>query len=179
MSQPVLRTERLRLVPLSAGHLEHEVEMSADPEVMRYLGGVRTREQSAEALRRLLAGTRPGLGCWAGFLEAEFAGYWALRPAEAPKEAELGYRLLRKHWRKGLAKEGSLELLRYGFREVGLDRIFAGTAAGNKASLATMASIGLRHIRDFVSDDPDYFAPGDDRHAVEYALTRDEWLARP
>ncbi|MET9266380.1 GNAT family N-acetyltransferase [Amycolatopsis sp. NPDC004079] len=178
MSPPILHTERLRLVPLSAGHLEHEIELSADPEVMRYLGGVRTREQSAEALRKLLADTAPGLGCWAGFLDADFAGYWALRPADAPNEAELGYRLLRRHWRKGLAKEGSLELLRYGFRDVGLDRIFAGTAVGNKASQATMAAIGLRHIRDFVSDDPDYFAPGDDRHAVEYALRREEWLAR-
>ncbi|MBB1159906.1 MULTISPECIES: GNAT family N-acetyltransferase [Amycolatopsis] len=178
MSQPILRTERLRLVPLSAGHLEHEAELSADPEVMRYLGGVRTREQSAEALRKLLADTRLGLGCWAGFLEAGFAGYWALRPGETPGEAELGYRLLRKHWRKGLAKEGSFELLRYGFRDVGLDRIFAGTATGNKASQAVMAAIGLRHIRDFVSDDPGYFAPGDDRHAVEYALDRAEWLAR-
>ncbi|WP_116203013.1 GNAT family N-acetyltransferase [Amycolatopsis circi] len=146
---------------------------------MRYLGGVRTREQSAEALRKLLANTAPGIGCWAGFVEAGFAGYWALRPGDAPGEAELGYRLLRRYWRKGLAKEGSLELLRHGFREVGLDRIFAGTVAGNKASQATMASIGLRHIRDFIADDnPDYFAPGDDRHAVEYAVGREEWLAR-
>jgi hypothetical protein len=32
------RTERIALVPLSGERLEHEVELDADPEVMRYLG---------------------------------------------------------------------------------------------------------------------------------------------
>jgi hypothetical protein len=32
------RSARLRLVPLSDEHPEYEVELDADPEVMRYLG---------------------------------------------------------------------------------------------------------------------------------------------
>ncbi|WP_409465577.1 GNAT family N-acetyltransferase [Amycolatopsis sp. GA6-003] len=174
MSQPILRTERIRLVPLSAGHLEHLAELSADPEVMRYLAGVLTREQAAEELRKTLAYAGGGLGCWAGFVEAGFAGFWSLRPGESAGQAELGYRLHRRHWRKGLAKEGGREMLRHAFRDVGLDRVYARTAAANKGSQATMAAIGLRHVRDFVAD-PEYFSPGDDRHAVEYAIGREEW----
>ncbi|WP_336158426.1 GNAT family N-acetyltransferase [Amycolatopsis sp. VC5-11] len=176
MSQPILHTERLRLVPLSAGHLEHLVELSADPEVMRFLAGVQTPEQSADELRRTLAYAEGGIGCWTGFVDAAFAGFWSLRPGESAGEAELGYRMLRGYWRKGLGKEGALEMLRHGFRDVGLDRIYARTAVLNKASQATMASIGLRHLRDFIGD-PKYFAPGEDRHAVEYAVGREEWLA--
>ncbi|ATY11293.1 N-acetyltransferase [Amycolatopsis sp. AA4] len=177
-SQPILHTERIRLIPLSAGHLEHQVEMSADPEVMRYLGGVLTREQAAAELRATLAYADRGLGCWVGFVDRELAGYWSLRPGESEGEAELGYRLLRRHWRKGLGKEGAREMLRHGFRDVGLDRIFARTQARNEASRATMASIGLRHVRDFVAEfDRRYFAPGDDLNAVEYALNREEWPA--
>ncbi|MFD2474301.1 GNAT family N-acetyltransferase [Amycolatopsis silviterrae] len=174
MSQPILRTERIRLVPLSAGHLEHLAALSADPEVMRYLAGVLTREQAAEELRTTLAYARGGLGCWAGFVDAGFAGLWSLRPGESAGQAELGYRLPRCHWRKGLGKEGAREMLRHGFRDLGLDRVYARTAAANKVSQATMASIGLRHVRDFVAD-PEYFAPGDDLHAVEYAVGREEW----
>ncbi|WP_167493568.1 GNAT family N-acetyltransferase [Amycolatopsis circi] len=177
MSQPILRTERLRLAPLSAGHLEHLVELSADPEVMRYLAGVLTREQAADELRRTLAYAGGGIGCWAGFVDAAFAGFWSLRPGDAPGEAELGYRMLRGFWRKGLGKEGAREMLRHGFRDVGLDRIYARTAARNTVSQATMASIGLKHVRDFIAD-PEYFAPGDDLHAVEYAVGREEWLAK-
>ncbi|MFB9924764.1 GNAT family N-acetyltransferase [Amycolatopsis halotolerans] len=177
MSQPILQTERIRLAPLSAGHLEHLVELSADPEVMRYLTGVQTREQSADELRRTLAYAGRGLGCWAGFVDGAFAGFWSLRPGESPNEAELGYRMLPGFWRKGLGKEGAGEMLRHGFRDLGLDRVYARTAAGNKASQATMASIGLRHVRDFVAD-PEHFAPGADLHAVEYAVGREDWLAR-
>ncbi len=43
MCQATLRTGRLRLVPLSDEHLEYEVELDADPEVMRYLGDGRAQ----------------------------------------------------------------------------------------------------------------------------------------
>ncbi|TDC28095.1 N-acetyltransferase, partial [Micromonospora sp. 15K316] len=42
MSQATLHSARIRLVPLADEHLEHEVELDADPEVMRYLGPPRT-----------------------------------------------------------------------------------------------------------------------------------------
>ena len=45
--QRTLRTPRLVLVPLTEEHLEHEVELDSDPEVMRYLGSgtARTRAE--------------------------------------------------------------------------------------------------------------------------------------
>ena len=39
MSQPILHTPRLLLVPLADRHLELEVELDSDPEVLRYLSG--------------------------------------------------------------------------------------------------------------------------------------------
>jgi RimJ/RimL family protein N-acetyltransferase len=33
---------------------------------------------------------------------------------QVPGEADLGYRLLRRHWRRGYATEGARELIRYG-----------------------------------------------------------------
>ena len=53
----------------------------------------------------------------------------SFHPAHGPDQpndpgvADLGYRLLPRHWRKGLASEGAQELVRYGFDDVGLDRI--------------------------------------------------------
>lgn len=37
MSQPILRTDRLVMLPLAEEHLELEVELDSDPEVLRYL----------------------------------------------------------------------------------------------------------------------------------------------
>ncbi|MEJ3742896.1 GNAT family N-acetyltransferase [Actinomycetes bacterium KLBMP 9797] len=206
MTQPTLRTDRILLVPLGDEHLEYEVELDSDPEVMRYLHGrARTRVEVEVAHRQRLAEASlvPGLGYWAGFVDAasesreagggeatsgsdaggeksEFVGWWILTPPERPDQgpvegqAELGYRLLRRHWRRGLASEGARELIRYGFADLGLTRIFAETMAVNAASRATMAAVGLTYARTFHLDWDDPL-PGTELGEVEYAITREQW----
>jgi RimJ/RimL family protein N-acetyltransferase len=182
-AQAVLRTARLQLVPLAEEHLEAEVELDSDPEVMRYLTGRASTRAEVEAKHRarLAAAARvPGLGFWAGFDAEEFVGWWILEPPERPDQgpvagqAELGYRLLRRHWRRGLATEGARELLRHGFADLGLRRVFAETMAVNTASRATMAALGMTHVRTF-SLDLDDPLPGSELGEVEYAVTRGEW----
>jgi RimJ/RimL family protein N-acetyltransferase len=174
-----LSTPRLDLVPLAEEHLEHEVELDSDPEVMRYLGKPRSRAEVQSYHRNRLAEADmvPGLGFWAGFCDGQFVGWWILGPRPVAGQAELGYRLLRRYWRQGLASEGARELLRHGFEDLGLDRIFAETMAVNQASRATMASVGLRHRRTFHLDWDDPL-PGTEQGEVEYAITREEWLGR-
>jgi RimJ/RimL family protein N-acetyltransferase len=94
---------------------------------------------------------------------------------DVPGEADLGYRLLPRWWRQGLASEGARELLRYGFVEVGLDRIFAQTLAVNGPSRGVMASIGMSYVRAFPSASPEPLVPGGDRGEVEYEITREQW----
>jgi RimJ/RimL family protein N-acetyltransferase len=187
MSQATLLTDRIQLVPLADEHLELEVELDSDPEVMRYLGGgsARARADVEVAHRRRLdaASTVPGLGFWVGFVDGEFVGWWILQAPEradqGPVEgqAELGYRLLRRYWRQGLASEGSRELIRHGFEDLGLTRIFAETMAANAASRATMASVGMEHSRTFHQhwDEP---LEGSELGEVEYAISREQWLDR-
>ena len=91
-------------------------------------------------------------------------------------EADLGYRLLRRHWRHGYAAEGARELIRYGFGDVGLNRIFAQTMAVNTPSRATMTAVGLTFVRAFVSGDLyDDLVPGAEQGEVEYEITRSTW----
>ena len=188
IAQATLRTSRLSLVPLAEEHLDYEVELDSDPEVMRYLGDGKPRTR-AEVQRyhraRLAAATPvPGLGFWAGFHDGQFVGWWLLEPPQRPDQgpvegqAELGYRLLRRYWRQGLASEGARELLRHGFTDLGLRRVFAETMAVNEASRATMAAIGLRYVRTFHAD-WDEPIPGAEHGEVEYAITREQWLRRP
>lgn len=189
MGQPTLYTERLRLVPLTDEHLHYEIELDSDPEVMKYLTGrARSAAEVEQAHRRRIAAADevPGLGFWVGFAQDEFVGWWILQPPHGPDqpsvagEADLGYRLLRRHWRLGYAGEGARELIRYGFEEVHLDRIFAQTMAVNRPSRATMAAVGLTFSRAFVSGEPyDDPIPGAEQGEVEYELTRTAWQDRP
>jgi RimJ/RimL family protein N-acetyltransferase len=184
MTQSTLYTERLQLVPLSGAHLELEIALDADPEVMRYLTGrALSRAEVERAHQRRIAAARevPGLGFWAGFAAGEFVGWWILQPPHGPDqpkiagEADLGYRLMRRHWRRGYASEGARELIRYGFDDLGLSRIFAQTMAANTAARATMSAAGLSHVRAFISGPYDDLVPGAEQGEVEYEITRSTW----
>jgi RimJ/RimL family protein N-acetyltransferase len=183
MTQPIIRTERITLLPLSYKHLAWEVELDSDPEVMRYLSGRASTREEAEAshARRLAAAHKvDGLGFWVGLVGDEFVGWWTLQPAHGPDQpddpgvADLGYRLLRRHWRKGLATEGARELLRYGFDDVRLDRIIAQTLTVNAASRAVIERVGLTYVRTFPSSATERIE-GIEEGEVEYEMTREKW----
>jgi RimJ/RimL family protein N-acetyltransferase len=186
MPQQTLQTERITLVPLADEHLKWEVELDSDPEVMRYLSGQASTREEVEAghARRMAAAQKvDGLGFWVGLVDDEFVGWWTLQPAHGPDQpndpdvADLGYRLLRRHWRRGLASEGARELVRYGFDNVGLDRIIAQTMTVNASSRTVMERIGLTYVRTFPTSTT---APleGVEEGEVEYEMTREQWEHR-
>ncbi|MFC3960991.1 hypothetical protein [Nocardia jiangsuensis] len=53
MPQAVLHSDRLTLVPLAEEHLDYQIELDSDPEVMRYLG-----EGTARSLPQIEAAHR-------------------------------------------------------------------------------------------------------------------------
>jgi RimJ/RimL family protein N-acetyltransferase len=106
-----LETDRLVLRRFTAVDLDSLVELDSDPEVMRYITGGRPtpREQVRdELLPAFLAYYErfAGYGFWAAVEKAsgQFLGWFHLRPPEGanPDEPELGYRLLRSAWGKGM-----------------------------------------------------------------------------
>jgi RimJ/RimL family protein N-acetyltransferase len=184
---PVLHTGRLRLVPLADRHLELEVELDSDPEVLRYISGrAHTRDEvvASHAVRMALGRRVPGLGYWIAFLAdgGEFVGLMMLPPAHGPDQpddpsvADLGYRLQRRWWRQGLATEASRAPLRHAFDVVGVRRVIAQTMAANAASRGVMAAAGLRYVRTY---HPEFDAPlpGSEQGEVEYEMTAADWSA--
>lgn len=171
------------MVPLADRHLELEVALDADAEVLRYLWGrARSRDEVVESHAERIALARPvdGLGYWMAFRETEsddnFVGLMMLPPAHDhdPPVAELGYRVARRWWRQGFASEASRALLRHAFDTVGLNRVIAQTMAVNAGSRGVMKAVGLRYVRTFFPtwDDP---LPDSDQGEVEYEMTREMW----
>jgi RimJ/RimL family protein N-acetyltransferase len=156
----------------------------------------RSRDEVVEshARRMAMAGIVDGLGHWIAFGpagdagdppttedEGQFVGLMMLPPAHGPDQpddptvADLGYRLLRRHWRKGFASEASRVLLRHAFDTVGQSRVIAQTMAVNAGSRGVMEAVGMRYVRTFFApwDEP---LPGADQGDVEYEMTREMWL---
>jgi RimJ/RimL family protein N-acetyltransferase len=179
-----LETERMILREFTADDEDRIVELDSDPEVMFWINGGRPTPRAEvrdDVLPHWMAYyDRPGgYGFWAAEEKSDgrFLGWFHFRPGHdrpASDGAELGYRLRRAEWGRGYATEGSRALIRKGFEELGLDRVFAETLAINVASRRVMEKAGLRYLRTFHQDWPDRI-PGDEHGDVEYALTRAEW----
>ncbi|MBD3782962.1 MAG: GNAT family N-acetyltransferase [Micrococcales bacterium] len=185
MPQPVLTTERLRLDPLADDHLELEVALDGDPEVLRFLRGrARSRDEVvASHAERMAHGRRvDGLGFWAATThDGDPVGLMMLPPAHGPDQpddptvCDLGYRLFRRQWGRGYATEASRALLDHAFGTVGQRLVIAQTMAVNAGSRAVMERLGMRYVRTFHGD-VDEPLPGAEEGEVEYAVTRAEWL---
>ena len=180
-----LETERLVLRRFTMEDVDLVVALDADPLVMRYIsGGAPTPRQ--EIVEDFLPAWLSyyerftGYGFWAAQAKqtSTFLGWFHFRPPPggALDNVELGYRLRQSAWGHGYATEGSRALIAKGFRELGVQRVFASTMAVNTASRRVMEKSGLRFVRLFHADWP-VRIEGDEHGDVEYALTREEWLA--
>lgn len=195
--QTYLETQRLALRRFTADDVDNLYRLDGDPEVMRFLnGGVPTPREVIQT--RILPGfirsyeQFPGFGVWAAIEKTtgDFLGWLSLRPPEggSPDNVTLGYRLRRAAWGKGYATEGARALIRKGFTELGVRRVYATTYEYNLASRRVMEKAGMTLVRRFrltpadlshsgtferASDDiSDDIWEGDE---VEYALLKADW----
>lgn len=188
-----LETERLVLRRFTEADADSLVHLDSDPEVMRFLnGGTPTPRHviEHEILPRFLRsyGDGNGFGFWAAVEKqsGEFLGWFGFNPPEGGRldEAELGYRLRRAAWGQGYATEGARALIRRGFTELGVRRVFATTYEHNVASRRVMEKAGMTLVRSFRITPADLAAQGTfytssqevwDGDDVEYALEKADW----
>jgi RimJ/RimL family protein N-acetyltransferase len=145
-----LRTERLLLRPWRAADHAPFAELNADPAVMEYFPSTLTRPESDALAERIALDIQwRGYGLWAVELpdETPFIGFVGLSATEADmpfaQTIEVGWRLARAYWGRGLASEAARAALAYGFDELELDEIVALTAVGNVRSRRVMERLGM------------------------------------
>jgi RimJ/RimL family protein N-acetyltransferase len=187
MSVPAvfLETERMYFREFQDADAPLLFELDSDPELMRFISkGQPTplaRIQN-EYIPRMLDYYRriPPQGFWAAHLReaGAFIGWFHLRPDRiSAGEMELGYRLQRSVWGRGLATEGSQALLNNAFNRWGYGKACARTLADNLASRRVMEKAGLCFECDFHYDaDMLHGWVEQERRAVKYSVTRAEYL---
>ena len=107
--------------------------------------------------------------------DGTLVGGIGLHPDSGHNRAELGYWLGVRHWGNGYATEAAKAVVRYGFEQVKLNRIFAGHFGNNPASGNVLRKIGMRHegcMRQHILKWGGYV------DLEIYAILREEWAAR-
>ena len=170
----VMETPRLALRTYAAGDLAPLVAMNADPEVMRFLGGPRTAEDSvalAEWVNKGFARTGLGMMTVERCADGAFLGIAGLSRLEwYPGEIEVGWRLLPVHWGRGYATEAGRAWLGWAFRRHPVRRVISVADVPNARSRAVMERLGMRldHVA-WLRDGEEEF------EAAVHAITQEEW----
>lgn len=88
-------------------------------------------------------------------------------------EAEIGYWIGVPYWGRGLIPEAVVELLRYGFDELGLDKIWCGYFEGNNKSLRVQEKCGFTYS--YTRENISWELMGDVRTEHITCLTREDY----
>jgi RimJ/RimL family protein N-acetyltransferase len=175
-SGPFLMTERLILRPASAEDFEGWADFHADPETMRFLGGVQSR---SEAWRSLCAMT----GAWSirGFAMFSMirrdTGEWIGRTGpwypEGWPAREIGWGIAKAHSGKGYAQEAATASMNYAFDVLRWDAVIHVIDPENAPSIALAQRLGSQNQGPTRLPEPFHEFKLD-----AYGQTREEWKMR-
>lgn len=148
-----LTTPRMSLNRPTGSDLADLCRMEQDPRTMEMLLGIRTPDQTAATLGRMVAHwDEHGFGWWIARDPATgaFLGRGGLRRVmvgEQP-EVEVGYGFHAEHWGRGLATELGRFSVRFGFEHLGLSSVVSFTLPVNLGSRRVMEKCGLTFEQD-------------------------------
>ncbi len=130
--------------------------MNSDSEVMKHFPSVLDKEQTLSLMNRINDHIdERGFGFYAVDLLSEnaFIGFIGLKrtnfEADFTPCVEIGWRLDKKYWNRGLATEGSARCLDHALSHLNLDEVYSFTSLHNKASERVMQKIGMKKIGEF------------------------------
>ena len=157
-SFPVLHTERLILKKPTEEDIIPLLELSQDEEVMEYFGvePYKDEKQAREEVEWFLKIWREDTGTrWIVSLKEDDAlvgeiGFYDYKKKH--RKAEIGYKLARRHWRKGYMSEALTAMLDYIYSETDVNRVQALVDPRNPASLRLLEKHGFRRegvLRDY------------------------------
>lgn len=88
------------------------------------------------------------------------------------QQGEIGYCFHPDYWRQGYASEAAIEMLRFGFEDLGLHRIYATCRPDNIGSASVMKKIGMTyegHLREHM------FYKGKWHDSYQYSILNHEF----
>jgi len=152
-------TERLLFREILPTDIDGMFELDCDPEVHKYLGNkpVSSKEQAMDMINFIRQQYIDyGIGRWAVIEKKtnDFMGWSGLKYIVTEINGhknyyDLGYRLIRKYWGKGIATESALASLEYAFDKLELNEVYGMAESENIASNKILRKVGLRFIEDF------------------------------
>jgi ribosomal-protein-alanine N-acetyltransferase len=172
----ILQTQRLTLRPVQVDDAAALYKARGDVDVMRYWDW--PAQDSSDHVRDILAAHIPGPGddtmlWWVVALSANGPAIGECDLSQIDRHngrAEVGFLFAKAHWGQGYAREAMERVIRFGFHDLGLARLWARFHDGNDASRRLLERLGFAYegrLRGHIVRD------GERRDCLIYGLLRD------
>lgn len=143
--KPTVETSRLKLRPYSESDIEGLLPLIGAREVAAMTLRI-PHPYTQEDARRFLASIEDEVRlAITRRADGQLVGGIGLRIERQHLHAELGYWIAVPHWGNGYATEAARAMIRYGFEELRLHRIFASHFKNNSASGNVLRKLGMRN----------------------------------
>jgi len=143
-------TPSLTLRPVTHSDFKIAHQLLSDPEVMRFsLNGPYSEEKTTDFINHCIQQTENKLPSLLAVINTAtglligFCGFYKQK-INGVKEIELGYRLLKEYWGKGLATEAARAMKQHAFDEMGLTRLISIIEKDNIGSIRVAEKTGLK-----------------------------------
>lgn len=149
----ILETQRLYLREMTPDDAENIYRLNLNWDNIKYTGD--KPFESIEAAKQFIENYNHyrihGFGRWAVMdkISDEFLGWCGLKYSPELDEHDIGFRIFKEHWKKGIATEAAKACLDYGFSKIGLTRIVGRAMIANVGSIRVLEKIGLEYLEEF------------------------------
>lgn len=148
----IVETERLILREFTQDDAAAVHEYASDPAVVKHMSwGPNTEEETLDYIRQVMQIQNQNQHSRTDFelavilkeTQALIGGTGIF--VNSPGQGEIGYCYNPLYWGRGYAAEAAAALLRFGFHELGLHRIFATCRPDNTGSARVMQKLGMKY----------------------------------
>lgn len=153
-----ITTKRLILRPFQEDDFTDIYQLLSDPDVMRFsLNGPYSKEKTASFMAHCMQRSQCNQPTLLAIIDRKnnqfigSCGFFAQRIL-GQDEVELGYRLLKDYWGKGIATEAAIAVKQYAFNEIGLTRLISLIEKENIASIAVAEKNGFKLEKELLYD---------------------------
>ena len=174
---PTLQTERLLLRPFALSDEAAVFALVSDPEIARFVRfeAHRTPAETRTFLEFVLEHYQRGnpfalaITLREGGTLIGSCGFVSQAPER--KAAEIGYWIGKPYWGQGYAVEAARALIRFGFEQMGLERIEAKCFLANRAGQRVIERLAMK----FEATDRSELIKGHHPELNMYGISTEEW----
>ena len=141
----MFETNRCSIQTFRGTDFQDVSELYLNPQVRRFLGGIRQAEEMNEVLESMV---NPAVDSYYWVIREKesqlFIGLVSLDPHHDGEYLEISYQFLPIWWGRGYGAEVVEKIIHYAFEELKLSKVVAETQIANDASCRLLEKVGMK-----------------------------------